>query len=226
MKCPGQDMQYWKTGAIYEVDCPACGRQVEFFKDDPARRCSHCGHRFVNPKMDFGCAAYCPFAEQCIGTLPPEALAQQESLLKDRVAVEMKRHLKTDFARIGRATRMARYVERIARAEGVAPAVALVAAYLSETGETPQDTAVARAILARLGAKEALVEAVCRAIAALAGTGAEADPAVGVLRDARRISKLEAARRGGSPMEAIAAPEDFATSAGRELAAEVMAPAN
>ena len=39
MKCPGQDMQFWKPGDIYEVDCPGCGRTVEFFKDDTARRC-------------------------------------------------------------------------------------------------------------------------------------------------------------------------------------------
>ncbi len=70
MKCPGQDLQYWKPGAIYEAGCPRCGRAVEFFKDDTARTCPGCGHRFVNPQMDFGCAAYCPFAEQCLGTLP------------------------------------------------------------------------------------------------------------------------------------------------------------
>ena len=39
MKCPGQDMQFWKPGDIYEVECPGCGRTVEFFKDDTARRC-------------------------------------------------------------------------------------------------------------------------------------------------------------------------------------------
>lgn len=33
MKCPGQDSRYWKEGAIFEVDCPKCGKPVEFFKD-------------------------------------------------------------------------------------------------------------------------------------------------------------------------------------------------
>ena len=101
MRCPGQDTQYWKPGAIFEVRCPRCDHPVEFFKDDPSRRCGHCGHRFANPSMDFGCAAYCQFAEQCLGTLPPEVLAAQENLLKDRVAVEVKRHFRTDFALIG-----------------------------------------------------------------------------------------------------------------------------
>ena len=33
MRCPGQDMQYWKPGSIFEVACPRCGRPVEFFQD-------------------------------------------------------------------------------------------------------------------------------------------------------------------------------------------------
>ncbi|MBU0988547.1 MAG: hypothetical protein KKH68_14950 [Proteobacteria bacterium] len=78
MKCPGQDSRYWKPGSIFETKCPQCGHKVEFFKDDTARRCEKCSHRFVNPQMDFGCASYCQFAEQCIGELPPEALAQKE----------------------------------------------------------------------------------------------------------------------------------------------------
>ena len=67
---------------------------VEFFKDDTTRKCGKCGHRFANPEMDFGCASYCQYAEQCIGDLPPELLAQKEDLLKDRVAMEMKRYFK------------------------------------------------------------------------------------------------------------------------------------
>ena len=210
MKCPGQDTQYWKPGAVYEVDCPACGRKVEFFKDDPSRRCAHCGHRFVNPRLDFGCAAYCPFAEQCIGNLPPEALVRQENLLKDRVAVEMKRYFKADFARIGRATRTARYVERIAKAEGANPAVALVAAYLSETGSAPGDASAAREILARLGAGQELVKAVTEVIAALAEEKAHADATVAIILDARRLADLDTA---GSRQEA-----GFLTATGRRLA--------
>ena len=130
MKCPGQDTLYWKPGAIYDVKCPECGKTVEFFKDDTARKCGHCGHRFVNPQMDFGCAAYCPYAEQCIGSLPEEVLAQKQDLLKDRVAVEMKRFYKADFKRIGLASRTARYAERIAKAQQANLPVVLCAAYL------------------------------------------------------------------------------------------------
>jgi len=180
MKCPGQDSRYWKPGAIFEESCPKCGHPVEFFKDDTARKCPHCNHRFVNPKLDFGCASYCEFAEQCLGGLPPELLAGKEDLLKDRVAIEMKRYFKTDFRRIGHATRVARYAERIAKKEAGNMAVILCAAYLHDIGiheseRKHQSTApehqqqegppIARALLEKLGAKDMLIEEVCDIIA-------------------------------------------------------------
>ena len=135
MKCPGQDSRYWKPGAIFEARCPTCGNKVEFFKDDTTRICKQCGHRFLNPNMDFGCAAYCAYAEQCIGNLPPELIAQKENLLKDRVALEMKRFFNRDFKRIGHAIRVAKYAEQIGREEQGNLAVILPAAYLYDIGE-------------------------------------------------------------------------------------------
>lgn len=67
MKCPGQDTRQWDRDALYEVPCPSCARAVEFFKDDAIRRCPHCGYRFRNPRLDLGCAQWCPYAEQCLG---------------------------------------------------------------------------------------------------------------------------------------------------------------
>jgi HD superfamily phosphodiesterase len=176
MKCPGQDTQYWKPGAIFEARCPKCGNAVEFFKDDTTRKCDKCGHRFVNPDMDFGCAAYCPHAEQCIGDLPPELIAQKEDLLKDRVAIEMKRYFNNDFRRIGHASRVARYAERIGKKEKGNLAVILSAAYLHDIGiheaekkhgssaaefQEAEGPAVARCILEKLGAKDELINEVC-----------------------------------------------------------------
>ena len=176
MKCPGQDSRYWKPGAIFEAKCPKCGNEVEFFKDDTTRLCKKCGHRFLNPNMDFGCASYCQYAEQCIGNLPPELIAQKEDLLKDRVAIEMKRYFKQDFKRIGHATRVARYAEQIGKEEGGNLAVILTAAYLHDIGikeaeRKHQSTAaryqeeegppVAKEILSKLGAREELVDEVC-----------------------------------------------------------------
>jgi putative nucleotidyltransferase with HDIG domain len=176
MKCPGQDTRYWKPGAIFEVECPKCGNVVEFFKDDTTRLCKKCGYRFVNPEMDFGCASYCPYAEQCLGDLPPELLAERDDLLKDRVAVEMKRYFGQDFKRIGHAANVARYAEHIAKEEKGNPAVVLCAAYLHDIGmheaerkhnsgaaqyHEDEGVPVARKILTILGAREELVDEVC-----------------------------------------------------------------
>jgi hypothetical protein len=176
MKCPGQDTQYWKPGAIFEAKCPKCGHAVEFFKDDPTRKCPACGQRFVNPQMDFGCAAYCPFADQCVGELPPEVIAQRQDLLKDRVAVEMKKYFKQDFKRIGHATRVARYAERIGKDEDGNMAVILIAAYLHDIGipesekkynsaaakyQEREGPPVAETILKKLNAPEPLIREVC-----------------------------------------------------------------
>lgn len=176
MKCPGQDSQYWGKDSIFEAKCPKCGNPVEFFKDDTFRTCKVCGHKFLNPKMDFGCASYCKFAEQCLGNLPPELIAQRESLLKDRIAIEMKRYFGSDFKRIAHATRVARYAEQIGKEEGADMAVVMAAAYLHDIGikeaeRRYKSTAskyqeelgppVAREILERLGAKKELIDEVC-----------------------------------------------------------------
>ena len=42
MKCPGQDSRNWKPGDIFEMACPKCGKPLEFFKDEPLRRCKSC----------------------------------------------------------------------------------------------------------------------------------------------------------------------------------------
>jgi hypothetical protein len=176
MKCPGQDTRYWKPEAVFEAKCPKCGNAVEFFKDDTTRKCGICGHRFLNPGMDFGCAAYCPYAEQCIGNLPPELMAHKEDLLKDRVAIEMKKYFKRDFRRIGHATKVARYAERIGKSEGGNMAVILASAYLHDIGiheaerkynstaaryQEEEGPPIANEILTRLGAKAELIAEVC-----------------------------------------------------------------
>ncbi len=176
MKCPGQDTQYWTESAIFETECPECGHPMEFFKDDATRRCGNCQKKIVNPKMDFGCASYCQFAEQCLGTLPEEFIAKHDDLLKDRVAVEMKRYFGMDFKRIGHASKVARFAEKIGKAEKANLSVVLCAAYLHDIGiknaedkynssapeyQEIEGPAVAREILERLGANEEMISEVC-----------------------------------------------------------------
>ena len=78
LRCPGQDQRFWKPDDIFEVECLHCGRLVEFFKDEPKRKCHHCGHVVMNPKIDLGCAEWCQYAPQCLGvTARPPTAPQQ-----------------------------------------------------------------------------------------------------------------------------------------------------
>ena len=83
MKCPGQDTQHWQPADIFEASCPQCGRSIEFFKDDASRRCKECGARVANPKLDFGCAESCAYADQCLAGLPGDALKHREREKED-----------------------------------------------------------------------------------------------------------------------------------------------
>jgi HD superfamily phosphodiesterase len=236
MKCPGQDSRYWRPNAIYEVECPECGRMVEFFKDDTTRRCPHCRHQFVNPHMDFGCAAYCKFADQCIGTMSPELLAQRDELLKDRIAVEMKKYFGRDFKRVGHASRVARHAEEIAAQEGGDMAVVMAAAYLHDIGiheaeknhnstaaryQEEEGPPIARQILERLGAAEGLVEEVCDIIGHHHHPRHEETMNFKILHDADLIVNLEEKQKEAptdpARIQAII-DEKFYTEKGREIA--------
>ncbi|NLP11274.1 hypothetical protein GX408_12840 [bacterium] len=69
LRCPGQDQRFWKPEDIYEVTCPFCGNDIEFWKDDPTRTCDQCGKTVRNPKIDLGCVKWCPHAQECLGIL-------------------------------------------------------------------------------------------------------------------------------------------------------------
>jgi HD superfamily phosphodiesterase len=240
MKCPGQDSQYWKPGAVFEVKCPECGNEVEFFKDDPTRKCRQCGHRFLNPNLDFGCASYCQYAEQCIGNLPPALLKEKEDLLKDRVAIEMKRYFKQDFKRIGHATRVARYAEQIGREEQGNLAVVLSAAYLHDIGiveaekkynstaakyQEQKGPGIARAIMGNLGAPAEVIDEVCDIIGHHHHPRETETINFKCLYDADLIANLEEAQKekkleGDKSRHAI--ETSFLTESGRKLAKKTL----
>ncbi len=241
MKCPGQDTMYWKPGAIFDAKCPECGHKVEFFKDDTTRKCPNCGNRFLNPGMDFGCAAYCPFAEQCLGDLPPELLAQKENLLKDRVAIEMKRYFKTDFKRISHSIRVARYAEQIGKIESPEKlAVILSAAYLHDIGiheaekkynstapkyQETEGPPIARAILEKFGAKEELIEEVCDIVGHHHHPRSNETSSFKVLYDADLIANIEDNHKDKSinaeKLEGII-KKSFMTDSGKEHARKIL----
>lgn len=240
MKCPGQDTQYWNEYAIFETKCPECGHPMEFFKDDTTRRCGGCQKKIVNPKMDFGCASYCQFAEQCLGALPEEFIAKRDDLLKDRVAVEMKRYMGTDFKRIGHAAKMAGYAEKIGKKEKANLPVILCAAYLYDVGiknaqekynsVAPEDVQkespiVARELMEKLGAKEELITEIIKIVSDHSRPDDDADISRKVLHDADMLAYMAVCEKKNAveDKEFIAKLDRlFLTQAGNELAKQVL----
>ncbi|WP_446007780.1 HD domain-containing protein [Candidatus Electrothrix sp.] len=177
MQCPGQDSRYWSGEDVFESNCPKCGQGVEFFKDDSQQTCRNCGHRMLNPKIDFGCASYCAHAEQCLGSLPPELVEAQGELLKDRIAQAMRKYFGEDTRRIRHAETVAEQAEAIAKGEeGGDMMVIMAAAYLHDIGireaerkfdssaaryQHSEGPPVAREILTKLKAKPELIDEVC-----------------------------------------------------------------
>lgn len=240
MQCPGQDSRYWDGAAVFEAKCTKCGHIVEFFKDDSTRKCSNCGNKMINPKMDLGCASYCPYAEQCLGSMPPELLAQKKELLIERVPIEMKRYFESDFKRIGHATKVARYAEKICREENAHPVVTTLAAYLHDIGikeaERKHGSAsakyqhlegppVAREILEKLGAEEGIIDEVCDIINHHHTPRPEETDNFKVIYDADLIVNLEEKQKESpSPAEHLAKiiEKSFLTKSGRDLAKMVL----
>lgn len=218
MRCPGQDMQYWKPGSIFEVSCPRCGRPVEFFQDDPARTCGGCGHRFVNPRLDFGCAAWCRHAAQCLGALPEGLAERRRELFKERLAAAVKRRYGRDFGRIGRAARVAHLAERLGREEGADLAVVIAAALAHEIGGSdPADEA--RRLLEELGADPALAAQAAAAVARFRDAAPGDPPEIRVLHDAWRLSSRQAA--GGNEAGAGGEGALLLTASGRRAAPDI-----
>ncbi len=62
-KCPGRLTPRNLDSVI--VPCPDCGRLVEFFTDEPKRRC-RCGKLLLRESLP-RCAEWCPAADRCLG---------------------------------------------------------------------------------------------------------------------------------------------------------------
>jgi hypothetical protein len=237
MKCPGQDSRFWGPEAIYESSCPDCSGPIEFFKDESSRKCRKCGTKVLNPKMDFGCAAYCKFAAQCLGTdMPPELLARRSDLLKDRVASEVKKFLGRDFKRIGRTLKIVEYAGRIQRSEGGDPAVVTLAALLSAVAGgvsaglnasarqlSAEEITAAQSILLRAGASEELTREVLAILNSLDAKSLADGNNFKCVYDAICIADLAEALKARSPEAGNSGmDEPLLTRTGKNMTKEIV----
>jgi hypothetical protein len=163
MKCPGQDTRYWKPGDIFVAECPKCGAEIEFFKDDTRRRCAWCGHLFYNPKIELGCAEWCQYAEKCVPELVKAKKAAQT--FKELLAAEVQNLLKDDAAAWEATEKEVRYAQELLKAEGGDPKVVMAAVLLHRV--EPERV---RNLLAELETEPEIVAAILELI----GGGGEA----------------------------------------------------
>jgi putative nucleotidyltransferase with HDIG domain len=143
------------------------------------RKC-RCGHEIVNPKINFGCAEWCPYGDSCIEGLPEEMKVktkeEKNNRLRERISQEMKRYFGQDVKRVNHALKVAQYAEAILKIEGGHPLVVLGAAYLHDIGikkaeekygnasaehQEKEGPDIARDILNRLNVQRNIVEEIC-----------------------------------------------------------------
>jgi hypothetical protein len=212
MKCPGQDTRYWDAGAIYDVECPACGVQVEFFKDESRGRCPACGFRFRNPEIDLGCAQWCPHAEQCVGTLERSGDGPGESVIDGLVSL-VKALPSVDEARQQRGLRALVQAQSLLLEQPATPRVVLAGALLRGLGaDAPPPGALSEAGLDRVSiaqVQEVLEE----------GSAPEPSAEARLVQDAVSLSHFAETLR--AEPDASAQPDEFLTSTALKLARDL-----
>ncbi len=60
-QCPGRD----KGLKVRYLKCSKCGEEVEFFSDEPKRKCPTCGAVVLYDEKD-SCIYWCKLAKDCL----------------------------------------------------------------------------------------------------------------------------------------------------------------
>jgi HD superfamily phosphodiesterase len=102
--------------------------------------------------------------------------AEQKDLLRERIALEMKKYFGTDFKRVHHTIKVAKYAEQILKMEGGNPLVIMGAAYLHDIGiheaekkygspsghyQEMEGPAIAKEILERLSVQKEMINEIC-----------------------------------------------------------------
>jgi len=226
VRCPGQDLRFWKLGDIFETQCPHCRTAVEFWKDEPSVKCPQCRKVIVNPRLDLGCAQWCQHAEQCLG-----ALMDPQSILCKKLIKEMKGHFGRDERTIDHALAVFRNAQEILSEGGDARTISAAAILHAIGGPCPArdvpptdgNLPAVREILTRCGVDAEPVDHICRIIETHCGGRVEDGIEMKILWDAEWLAKLG---ERGNDIDTVEAKEfierTFKTQKGRELAAALM----
>jgi len=232
-RCPGQDKRFWRSEDVFEAPCPACGENIEFWKDEPRRKCKHCGEFAPNPKLDMGCAQWCKFAKDCLGLA---TMTGSDVSLKDALVKEMKQTFGEDRKRIDHALEVLGYAESLLAEEGGDPLVVTATAILHDIGiheaekkhgsaagkwQELEGPTIARAILQKLDVDSDRIEHICEIIGNHHTPGAMESLEYRIIWDADRLANT-AEEVGDKTAEQRKTVIEwmYRTDAGRTLAIE------
>ena len=233
-RCPGQDMRYWKPEDVFDVCCPHCKSEVEFFKDEPFQKCPSCGKRVRNPKIDLGCAKWCEYAKECLGVAPD---SDDIESMCDRLIARMKETFGDDQRRIDHALKVLGYAGEIQAAEGGDPLTVRAAAILHDIGiheaqrkhgstagrhQEAEGPPIARAILERLELDQSTIDHVCRIIGSHHSANDIDTPEFRIVWDADWLVNIPVEHADASPEKlGNLIVRVFKTSHGRNMAEEL-----
>ncbi|HEY4760166.1 MAG TPA: hypothetical protein VIH42_06270 [Thermoguttaceae bacterium] len=191
---------------------------MEIFRDESSGRCRRCGHKFLNPGTDLGCAQWCSLANECLGFTPQRELASDgtESALAARLIQWVEQEFKSDPACIAHELRVFQYAKELVKNEGGDPRVVLSAALLLATSvhntgnaENPPEqcacrsetTAKAREALKHMRLDEAAIQRVCQILESCR-KGEDSDAIeFQIVCDSQSLAKLAAEQFMGTPSE-------------------------
>jgi len=176
-RCPGQDQRFWKPDDIFESECPHCGVAIEFWKDEPSLKCPECRKLVVNPKLDLGCATWCQYAEQCLGTM-----SSNDDILCKRLIREAKQFFGRDERRMDRTLRIFKNAQEIGAATEADSRLVNAAAILNDV----EDASACKDMLFRCGVTDDVAERVCALVAHLGDENGDDSAEARIVLDAIR----------------------------------------
>jgi putative nucleotidyltransferase with HDIG domain len=135
---------FLKAEDIVEAACPQCGQPMEFWPDEPMRKCRACGQRLVNPGNSMKCLEWCRYAAQCLAAVR----GGDESWigpLRAELIERMKRTFGADQRRIAHALAVLARAEEVGREAEAEALVVVPAAILHDIGFSAPEVAGNRA---------------------------------------------------------------------------------
>lgn len=214
-------MRYWTPKDIFEVKCFNCGKEIEFWKDEPMRVCSGCSREVRNPRIDLGCAKWCKFAKECLGKSGEDV--RPVAPVIDRLELLLDYHFAAQPHAVKRARKFHRISESLLTSEKGDPCViqaaALLAGAFMDYGADAADSrSDCEAMLQKAGI-DVTVAGKIFTIAAdvLAGRNVSAEEGV-IIADILTLERIAQARQSGISTESFAAA--LKTQGAKKLAAQ------